>query len=207
MVLFGVSGMSDGYEDRLERIERRLDEIEKALKTLRGESAEEKTAEGPSIVKGIVSQFIPGLGGIIKALEASSPEFKRRIAETDAEVRHRIEVGWSSRPVVDYSISVRPLSKPGTRRHPAKPHEVRIPGTPRKEPIVDVMDEVDSITIVAELPGVEEDELSVAIREGVLEIRAGEFVKLVRLPPGAGSISSRSFKNGILQLRIDRARG
>ncbi|MDH7596330.1 MAG: Hsp20/alpha crystallin family protein [Methanothrix sp.] len=199
--------MSDGYEDRLERIERRLDEIEKALKTLRGESAEKKKpAEEPSIVGGIVSQFIPGLGGIIKALEASSPEFKRRIAETDAEVRHRIEVGWSSKPVVDYGISIRPLSKPGARR-PARPPEVRIPGAPRKEPIVDVMDDGESITVVAELPGVEEDELSVALREGVLDIRAGEFMKLVRLPPDAGDICGRSFKNGILQVRINRVRG
>lgn len=204
--------MSNGYEDRLEKIERKLEEIEKALKSLRGEgaakeSAEEKPAEEPSIVSGIVSQFIPGLGGIIKALEASSPEFKRRIAETDAEVRHRIEVGWSSRPVVDYNISVRPLSKQGARRAVAKPPEVRIPGAPRKEPIVDVMDEGESITIVAELPGVDEDELSVTLREGVLEIRAGEFLKAVKLPPDAGNISSRSFKNGILQLKIDRVRG
>ncbi|MDI9615839.1 MAG: Hsp20/alpha crystallin family protein, partial [Methanothrix sp.] len=201
--------MSDSYEDRLDRIERRLDEIERALKSLRGEGAgEKKTAEEPSIVGEIVSQFIPGLGGIIKALEASSPEFKRRIAETDAEVRHRIEVGWSSRPVVDYNISVRPLSKPGARRPPARPPDVRIPAAPRKEPIVDVMDDGESITIVAELPGVDEDELSVTVvREGVLEIRAGEFLKLVKLPPDARNISSRSFKNGILQLRIDRVRG
>ncbi|ABK13855.1 MAG: Hsp20/alpha crystallin family protein [Methanothrix sp.] len=203
--------MSNGYEDRLEKIERRLDEIEKVLKSLTSEGAvkggpEEKAVEEPSIVSGIVSQFIPGLGGIIKALEASSPEFKRRIAETDAEVRHRIEVGWSSRPVVDYNISVRPLSKPGARRPSARLPEVRIPGTPRKDPIVDVMDEGKSITVVAELPGVEEDELSVTVREGVLEIRAGEFLKEVKLPPDAGDIISRSFKNGILQLRIDRVR-
>lgn len=199
--------MSEGYEDRLDRIERRLDEIEKALKSLSGEGVREmKTAEEPSIVGEIVSQFIPGLGRIIKALEASSPEFKRRIAETDAEVRHRIEVGWSSRPVVDYSISVRPLSKPGAQRPPARPPEVRIPGSPRKEPIVDVMDDGECIIIVADLPGVDEDELSVTVREGVLEIRAGEFLKLVKLPPDARNISSRSFKNGILQLRIDRVR-
>lgn len=197
--------MSNGYEDRLEKIERRLDEIEKALKSLTGE--EKKTAEEPSIVGGIVSQFIPGLGGIIKALEASSPEFKRRIAETDAEVRHRIEVGWSSRPVVDYNISVRPLSRAGTRRSVTRTPEVRIPGAPRKEPIVDVMDEGESITVVAELPGVEEDELSVALREGALEIRAGEFIKVVKLPPHAGNIRSRSFKNGILQLSIERLKG
>lgn len=200
--------MSDGYEDRMDKIERRLDEIEKALKSLSGEGAgEKKPAEETSIVGEIVSQFIPGLGGIIKALEASSPEFKRRIAETDAEVRHRIEVGWSSRPVVDRNISVRPLSKPGARRPLTRPPEVRIPGAPRKEPIVDVMDDGENITIVAELPGVEEDELSVTVREGILEIRAGEFLKLVKLPPDARSISSRSFKNGILQLRIDRVRG
>lgn len=207
-----MGSMSNGYEDRLEKIERRLDEIEKALKSLMGEGAakegaEEKAVEEPSIVSGIVSQFIPGLGGIIKALEASSPEFKRRIAETDAEVRHRIEVGWSSKPVVDYSISVRPLSKPGARRPSARPPEVRIPGAPRKEPIIDVMDVGESITIVAELPGIEEDELSVSIREGALEIRAGEYLKAVKLPPEARNISSKSFKNGILQIRIDRVRG
>lgn len=205
--------MSDGYDERLDRIERRLDEIEKALRALKEGPAKEgagkeKAVEEPSIVSGIVSQFIPGLGGIIKALEASSPEFKKRIAETDAEVRHRIEVGWSSKPVVDYNISVRPLnSRPGARRPPAKPPEVRIPGAPRKEPIIDVMDEGDWITIVAELPGVDEGDLSVSVRDGVLEIRAGEFSREVRLPPDAGKISSKSFRNNILQLRIERIRG
>ncbi len=52
---------------------------------------------------------IPGLGGIIKALEQSSPEFRQRISDTDAEIRHRIDVGWSSKPVVDYHVSTRPI--------------------------------------------------------------------------------------------------
>lgn len=202
--------MSDVSKDRLDEIERRLNEIENVLRSIEDKllklfaTEEDKVKEESSVIEGMVSQFIPGLGGVIKALEYASPEFKKRIAQTDAEVRHRIEVGWSSRPVIEYGVSVRPLNiMPSTARSPSKPAEFRIARAMRREPIIDVMDEGEYITIVAEIPEVENN-ISLDLREGVLEIRAGDFKKYINLPPDAKNIVNKSFKNGILQLRISR---
>lgn len=187
--------------DKIARLEKRIEELEK------GASKQGADIQMGGIVHNVVSQFIPGLGGIIKSLEESSPEFRKKIADTDAEIKHRIDVGWSSKPVVDYHFSTRPLSsRPGHSARKASPRteSVKMPETaPRREPIVDVMDGKDGITIIAELPGVSEEELSMNLVGDSLEINAGQFSKKIAIPRQAKSIVEKSFKNGILHLRLD----
>jgi len=184
---------SRGLEERIARLEKKIEGLEKGSG---------KPAEGvrEGIVGSVVGQFIPGLGGIVKALEDSSPEFRQRIAETDAEIRHRIDVGWSSKPVIDYHVSTRPI-----RRGPPSPRteSVRLPRTaPTREPIVDVLEGKDGITVIAELPGVSEEDLRLSLDQEALEISAGQFSKKVILPRKAKSIVEQSFKNGILQIKL-----
>lgn len=175
-----------------------------------GKSKKEKKEEGEGIstVESVVSQFIPGLGGIVKALEKSSPEFRKKIAETDAEIKHRIETGWSSKPRVDYGISIRPLV---SERKEAKPKriekkpEVRVEAPPEREPIIDVFEEKEHISVIAELPGVEEKELDIKLKDNILEISAGKYSKIITLPSAAKSIIERTYKHGILQLKIERS--
>ncbi|NPV63357.1 MAG: Hsp20/alpha crystallin family protein [Methanotrichaceae archaeon] len=185
------------YEERIGRLEEKIEELEK--KSVRQD--EDIRIEG--ITESVIGQFVPGLGGIIKALEQSSPEFKKKIAETDAEIRHRIDVGWSSKPVVDYHVSTRPV-RHGTRRTPPRPDSVKMPqGGPTREPIVDVLEGKDEITVIAELPGVAEDELLVRLEGDFLEISAGQLCKKVTLPRKSRRILEKSFKNGILQIKLD----
>jgi HSP20 family molecular chaperone IbpA len=187
--------------DKIARLEKRIEELEK------GTGKQGADIQMGGLVHNVVSQFIPGLGGIIKSLEESSPEFRKKIADTDAEIKHRIDVGWSSKPVVDYHFSTRPLaSRPGhaARRASPRTESVKMPETaPRREPIVDVMDGKDGITIIAELPGVSEEELSMNLVGDSLEINAGQFSKKIAIPRQAKSIVEKSFKNGILHLRLD----
>lgn len=186
----------EGYEERIARLEKRISDIEKES----GRQKEEIRVEG--IVESVVGQFIPGLGGIIKALEQSSPEFRQRISDTDAEIRHRIDVGWSSKPVVDYHVSTRPIKqgpKPTAPRMPS----VRMPEKgPVREPIVDVLEGKDGLTVIAELPGVSEEELKVNLEGDILSITAGQFSKKVSLPRPAKAVIEQSYKNGILQLKL-----
>jgi hypothetical protein len=202
-----------GYEKRIRELEKRIAELEKAGETQQKPPEREPQTQGSAagaggIVEGVLGQFIPGLGGLIKALESSSPEFKQRIAETDAEIKHRIDVGWSSKPVVDYHISTRPLSRrPGRAAPPRTPEfKVKAADVPAREPVVDIIEENEFVSVIADLPGVEEKDLEVALRGTDLEIHAGGFSKKVALPGSPGSIVERSFKNGILQLKIDKAR-
>jgi HSP20 family protein len=171
-----------------------------------GKSKKEKKEEGEEIstVESVVSQFIPGLGGIVKALESSSPEFRKRIAETDAQIKHRIETGWSSKPRVDYDISIRSLVSEAKPKRIEKKPEVRVEAPPEREPIIDVFEEKDYISVIAELPGIEEKEFDIKLKDNILEISAGKYSKIITLPSAAKSIIERTYRHGILQLKIER---
>ncbi len=185
----GEKERGEDYEEKIKRLEKRIEELE-----------EEKEHE-PSIVEGVVGQFIPGLGGLVKALENSSPEFRKRIAETDAEIKHRIETGWSSKPKVEYGISVKPLV---LERKGIKEEREKAEPPSEREPIIDIFEEKDFISVIAELPGVEEKDIVTKLIDKTLEISAGKYSKVIKLPSNPKSIIERTYKNGLLQLKIER---
>jgi len=74
---------------------------------------------------------------------------------------------------------------------------------PHRQPIVDVMEGKDGITIIAELPGVSLEDLKLNLEGDTLEITAGPFSKKIAMPRIAKSIIEKSFKNGILHLKLD----
>ena len=186
--------------DRIAQLEKRIKELEKGSSKASGADIQVQ-----GIVENVVGQFIPGLGGIIKALEESSPEFRQRIADTDAEIKHRIDVGWSSQPVVDYHFSTRPIRHGPGRAGPRKDktESVRMPAARAREPIVDILEGKDGLTVIAELPGVSEEELKISLEGESLEIDAGSFKKKVSLPYAPGGIQEKSYKNGILQIKLN----
>ncbi|TRZ68907.1 MAG: Hsp20/alpha crystallin family protein [Methanothrix sp.] len=196
------------YEEKIKELEKRIDELETGGKTSAG-GGESETE--PSVVGDVVGRFIPGLGGIIKTLEKASPEFKQRIAETDSEIKHRIEMGWESKPQAEYGFSMRPLGagvgRPGNKRTATKPRAVTVKmpeKVPIREPIIDVFEEGDHISVIAELPGVEEKEIETKLVDDALEISAGDQSKTVELPATPKSIVERTYKHGVLQLKIEK---
>ncbi len=72
-----------------------------------------------------------------------------------------------------------------------------------RQRMVDVMEGKESITIVVELFGVHAEDLKTDLEGDVLKIAAGPLRKNVVLPRPAKFISSKSFKNGILELKVD----
>lgn len=213
-----MSKKKEDYEKRVKELEARIKELEK--------EKERKEEEKPSIVEGVVGQFIPGLGGLVRTLEKSSPEFRKRIAETDAKIKHRLETGWNSKPKVEYSISARQLVpeekgfKPGIGKRkeveaPAverkefraertgKTHEEVKPPAIEREPVIDVF-ENEYISVIAELPGVEEKDIETKIVDNKLEISAKKYRKTVKLPSIPKSIVEKTYKNGILQIKMER---
>lgn len=189
------AGKAEDYEKKIKELQERIDELERG----RGEA--------PSMVHSVVGQFVPGLSDLVRALENSSPEFRQRIAETDAEIKHRIETGWAPKPIGEVGISIRPMTKAKmpvkTIRMP-RPTEAERKKAEEKEPIIDVFEEGDLISVIAELPGVAEKGIKASIREGVLEIVAGRHRRSIDLPAEPGSIVKRTYKNGILHLMIKR---
>ena len=68
---------------------------------------------------------------------------------------------------------------------------------------VDVMEGKDGITIIAELFGVYVEDLLMNLEGDSLIIAAGDLRKNIALPRPAKSIIMKSFKNGILELKLD----
>lgn len=197
-------------ESKVKAMEERIKELEKNL----GEKKEPAEYGGESLVGDLVSSLIPGFGKIVKTLEKTSPEFRQRIAETDSEIKHRLETGWSDKkPTVSYGLSIRPLDtrsvKVSARGTPktkiqepiTKMQEVKIESTDI-EPVFDVFEEEGYISVIAEIPGASEEGVRIELEGRKLQISAGLYSKTVALPAEAEAITEKSFKNGVLQLKI-----
>lgn len=76
-----------------------------------------------------------------------------------------------------------------------------------REPLVDVLEEGDRLVVVAELPGVEQDQVELSVVGDVLEISASSrdrrYQKELLLPwaTDAESLES-SYRNGVLEIRL-----
>lgn len=77
-----------------------------------------------------------------------------------------------------------------------------------REPLVDVFDEAQEIVVVAEMPGVGEDEIRVEIQDDILSLETtGErkYAKEIMLSePVDAATLRKSYKNGILELRLNK---
>lgn len=94
------------------------------------------------------------------------------------------------------------------------------------EPPVDVFEDDDDFFIVVALPGVAADRIEVAVETGVLVISAeralplggrrcavrrleipyGRFQRRIQLPPRAGEVRAREFRDGCLLLSVSKRR-
>lgn len=79
-----------------------------------------------------------------------------------------------------------------------------------REPMVDLFDEGKEIILVAELPGVGENEVKIDIKDDVLTLKTtGErkYEKEILLPCNVNAKGmEKTFKNGILELRLKRTK-
>ena len=78
-----------------------------------------------------------------------------------------------------------------------------------REPITDIFDEEKEIMIIAEMPGIEENDLKIDLKEDILEISAvsksRSYRKELLLPVKAVMADlSHKFTNGILEIRINK---
>ncbi|MDP3047788.1 MAG: archaeal heat shock protein Hsp20 [Chloroflexota bacterium] len=78
-----------------------------------------------------------------------------------------------------------------------------------REPLVDVFDEGQEIVVAAELPGVGEEEIRVAVQDDILSLETtGErkYAKEILLSgPVDAATLKKTYKNGILELRLRKA--
>ncbi|TXT53722.1 MAG: hypothetical protein BAJATHORv1_120017 [Candidatus Thorarchaeota archaeon] len=113
--------------------------------------------------------------------------------------------------VFGVKMQMGPDGKPIIQRFGNVPaDESEIPSGPALEPLVDVIEEADEIVVVAELPGVERDEIKVRIKGQALTIHVDNpsrpYHKEIRLPSKVQKDAARSaIRNGILEVRLKKA--
>ncbi len=78
-----------------------------------------------------------------------------------------------------------------------------------REPIIDVFDEEDRILVIAELPGVSEDEVKIEVAGDILNLTASDkerkYAKELLLPSKVKPESMKTtYKNGILEIRLEK---
>lgn len=76
----------------------------------------------------------------------------------------------------------------------------------KREPLYDIVDYADSINIYIELPGVESTEIDINHKDGMLDIKAGEFSTEIKLPETSIAMDeiSKTYRNGVLTIKIPK---
>lgn len=78
-----------------------------------------------------------------------------------------------------------------------------------RDPLIEVMEQDDSIIIVAEIPGVEEDDINLTISDISVAIRVDtprrKYAKTIELPvPIKQDTAKTHYANGILEVHLDK---
>lgn len=168
----------------------------------------EKEEEGVEIDFGLGKV---SFGGLFKGL-GTLIDLAATVAEKGEEIRKEGEIrGMPKEAKGVYGFTVRTMGgKPvvesfGNVRDTAKGpvvEEVR-------EPMIDVFDEKDHVVVVAEMPGVENEHISIDVKGDTLFLKAGnkdrKYMKEVSLPaPVDAATLKSSYKNGILDIRVSK---
>ena len=172
-----------------------------------------------------LGRMAPGFGDLIKGLEKSDA-FQERIKAANAEMEKQIKKAPPLRKVEGSRASIIPpkttlkvsrsilddeedTTPPhgGWRSHNTEGERSSPSNSapqPQREVITDVFDEGDHIKIVAELPGVEEKDISIAVDGKHLgisaEVAGRKYHKELELPSQVETTYQSSCKNGILQI-------
>ena len=76
-----------------------------------------------------------------------------------------------------------------------------------REPLVDIIEDDEIITVILEIPGVEKKDISLSSSETELEIKADRFYKKLNLAsPVIPNQANAQYKNGILEVKLNKRR-
>lgn len=115
-----------------------------------------------------------------------------------------------SKAIIGYSIKISPGGLPVVEKFGNIFEGEEGPVVEEKrEPLVDVFEEKDKIRVIAELPGVEEKDITLELKEGALTISADtkdrKYHKEISLPaPVKPETIKSKYKNGVLEVSIKK---
>ncbi len=154
-----------------------------------------------------------GLGGLFKGLGSLFDLVSRMAEEGQDEYTRTGEIsGLGGKATGVYGFSVK-MGRGGT---PTIEQFGNIKATEKgpvvaevREPMVDVFDEGEKLVVIVELPGVEEDDIHLEVKDDILDLAAEtkhtKYSKEILLPSpvDAGAMES-TYKNGILEITFKK---
>ncbi len=164
---------------------------------------DEKRKSGEEVEIGFGSLF-KGIGNLFDLVSKMTEEGKEEYTKTGEitglgdKVKgvygFSVKLGLGGKPVIEQFGNIKETEKG------AVVDEVR-------EPIVDVFDEGEGLVVVAELPGVGEDDIRLEVRDDILDLAAKadgrKYSKEILLPSPVDADSMEStYKNGILEIKL-----
>ena len=173
-----------------------------------------KKLEGAPLVeekRKVGGEFEFGFGSLFKGISSLFDLVSKMTEEGQEEYTQTGEIkGLGDRAKGVYGFSV----KMGLGGKPVIEQFGNIKATERgavvdevREPIADVFDEGEKLVVIAELPGVEEKDIHLEVKDDVLDLSAEakdrKYSKEVLLPSpiDADSMES-SYKNGVLEIKL-----
>ena len=154
-----------------------------------------------------------GLGGLFKGIESLFDLVSKMTEEGTEEVSRSGEIrglGDKVKGVYGFSMKIGLGGKPVIEQFGnIKATEKGAVVAEVREPIVDVFDEGDSVLVVAELPGVEESDIHLEVRDDILNLMAEDqdrkYSKEVLLPSAVDADTMEStYKNGVLEIKLTK---
>lgn len=160
------------------------------------------------------TDFDFGIGGLFKGIE-NLIDIAAELKEAGGEINKEGEIdlshlkkgmkgvyGFSIKTALGGKTVVEPFGNIKKTPQGPKVEEER-------EPIIDVFNEKDEIVIVAEMPGVSEEGISLNLKGDILELKAvgkdRKYCKEVLLPAKVKPETLVSkYKNGILEIKIKK---
>lgn len=156
-----------------------------------------------------------GLGGLLKGLE-NIVEVVGDMSEKGEQIRERVQEFKGKGPLKDmkgvYGVSIRT----GLGGEPKVESFGNIKSTPKgpvveetREPIVDVFEEKDTIQVVVEIPGVEDEAIQLDVNGDILTLSAAsdrrKYQKEILLPCEVETKpTKRSYKNGMFEAHFNK---
>jgi HSP20 family protein len=152
-----------------------------------------------------LGKIIPGLGELVKGLEKSEA-FQERLKAADAEVERQLQKSPPPKRVEGTRKSIIPPRTTLKVSRTTLKEEAALP--PQREALADIFDEGDRLKVIAELPGVDEKDIKAEVRDNLLIFSAQtagrEYYKEIELPCLVKNKLNLSYKNGILQITIEK---
>lgn len=155
----------------------------------------------------LIEEMEKEMAEAFKDMENTMPE--------DMYKEHRLPDGSIRREygpfVYGYSVKIGPDGKPIIREFgnmkPSIPAEGKSPLnlTDRREPLVDVIEDGDSVKVLAELPGVEKEDIRLHATERLLRITVDnperKYYKELEFPAEVDEKTGKSkYRNGVLEI-------